>query len=172
MIKVLNLTPYSCEKISKKILIDKEFVKLPRTYYSLCKPRDDKERKRYMSSFHYLNDIAGFIQDVIASSPDIIIAPCTTGRVVYSVMDIFYSFELSAIYSKEFPDLEDIEDIESSNPSRFIVPVIQECIISSDESMTPEMCPYSVYSEYTRGESKFTKMIENMSKSYPKILSS
>ena len=100
MIKVLNLTRYSCEKISKKILIDKEFVKLPRTYYSLCKPRDPEDRARYMSSFDYMNDIAVFIQDIIQASPDVIIAPHIAGETTYSVMDIFYSFELKFIYSK------------------------------------------------------------------------
>ena len=172
MIKVLNLTPYSCEKISKKILIDKEFVKLPRTYYALCKARDYADRAGYMSSFDYMNDIAVFIQDIIQASPDVIIAPRIARGTRYSVMDIFYSFELQFIYSKNFFDLEDIENDESINPNRDTVPIIQEYIISSDKDIIPEMCPYSVYSEYTRGESKFTKMIENMNKSYPKILSS
>ena len=172
MIKVLNLTPYSCEKISKKILIDKEFVKLPRTYYSLCKPRDPEDRARYMSSFDYMNDIAVFIQDIIQASPDVIIAPRIAGGTTYSVMDIFYSFELKFIYSKNFFELDVIENDESWSTNMDTVPIIQEYIISSDEDITPEMCPYSVYSQYTRGESKFTKMIENMNKSYPKILSS
>ena len=84
----------------------------------------------------------------------------------------FYSFELKFIYSKKFFELDDIENDESWNTNMDTVPIIQEYIISSDEDITPEMCPYSVYSQYTRGESKFTKMIENMNKSYPKILSS
>ena len=83
-----------------------------------------------------------------------------------------FSPPLKFIYSKKFFELDDIENDESWSTNMDTVPIIQEYIISSDEDITPEMCPYSVYSQYTKGESKFTKMIENMNKSYPKILSS
>ena len=172
MIKVLNLTPYSCESVSRNILIEKEFVKLSHTHFNLCKNKSISDRQDYLNTFDYLNDIAIFIQDIIEASPDVIIAPHIAGGTTYSVMDIFYSFELKFIYSKKFFELDDIENNESWSTNMDTVPIIQEYIISSDEYITPEMCPYSVYSQYTKGESKFTKMIENMNKSYPKILSS
>lgn len=172
MIKVLNLTPYSCESVSRNILVEKEFVKLSHTHFNLCKNKSISDRQDYLNTFDYLNDIAIFIQDIIEASPDVIIAPRFIERSSYPTVGMFYSFMLESLYIKEFPNIEDIDLEFSANPDMNASPIIVSYEISNTRSIIPEMCPYSIYGEYYRGKSKFTEMIKDMSKSYPKILSS
>ena len=172
MIKVLNLTPYSCESISRNILVEKEFVKLSHTHFNLCKDRSISDRQDYLNTFSYSNDIAFFIQNIIEASPDIIIAPRFMNRSSYPTIGMFYSFSLGYLYNKEFPNIEDVDLEISTNIDIDIAPIIVTYKIDSNKSITPEMCPYSIYGEYYREESKFTEMIEDMSQSYPKVLGS